>query len=68
MDLDDFQKAASSMSNVQLDKARADLNERIRKAKRSTTLRYDEQQIAELQTLEVKLQVVQAEITSRQKE
>ena len=65
MDLDALPSAASSMSSAELQRERARLNEKIRKAKRSTTLRYDEGQQAELQTLEVKLHVVQTEITNR---
>lgn len=65
MDLDEFQKSVTQMSGNELDKQRADLNEGIRKAKRSTTLHYDERQLSEFQTLEVKLHVVQTEITRR---
>lgn len=65
MDLDALQSEVAQLSNAQLQAERARLHDGIRRAKRSTTLRYDERQQADLQTLEVRLHVVQTEITIR---
>lgn len=66
MDLDELQKEVSAMSPADLQKARADLLQDIRKLKRSHTLRYDADQYNHWQTLEVRLHVIQAEITIRE--